>query len=52
MTLAGAPKNRLGKPSSFRTKRGYSRIKGTNRTDSTVLVLIVPSACFVNTVSS
>ena len=30
----------------------YSRIKGTNRTGATVVVAVVPSACFANTMSS
>ena len=30
----------------------YSRIKGTNRTGATVVAVVDPSACFVNTMSS
>ena len=29
----------------------YSRIKGTNRTGAMIVIVVIPSACFANTIS-
>jgi len=42
-----------GELEPFRARSArYSRIKGTNRTGATAVVVVDPSACFANTMSS